>query len=73
VKKDCVHYAPRGSVVKELKNYTELHHASGKIERFDACELIDPRKRKNELTSAVKNGDSSFDLEGWVDCKNYCI
>ena len=69
VKKDCVHYAPRGSVVKELKNYTELHHANGKIEKFSACELIDPRNRKNELINKPNYGASNFDLEGWIDCK----
>lgn len=23
---DCVHYAPRGAVIKELSTHTELHH-----------------------------------------------
>ena len=30
VKRSCVHYSPKGAVVKELANHTELHHADGR-------------------------------------------
>lgn len=30
VKLSCVHYFPKGAVVKELANHTELHHADGR-------------------------------------------
>ena len=37
VKRSCVHYFPKGAVVKELANHTELHHADGRkyLELFE--------------------------------------
>ena len=35
VKFSCVHYFPKGAVVKELANHTELHHADGRYNYYD--------------------------------------
>jgi len=67
VHRDCVHYAPRGAVIKERERHVELHHPNGKIETFPACDPIDPRrgdKAVNKIENPLENG---MDLEGWID------
>lgn len=67
VHRSCVHYAPRGAVIKELEHHVELHHRDGRIEKFEACEPIDPRRGKHEMKPIQNPLEAGMDLEGWID------
>ncbi len=43
--------------------------SDGRVERFEACEPIDPRFGKRGFTSSSAAG-AGMDLEGWIDCKD---
>lgn len=67
VQEGCVHYAPKGAVIKEMAKHTELHHPGGRVEVFEPCEVFDPRSNRDGFTSSSKKVESGMDLEGWID------
>jgi len=63
VLKRCVHFQPRGAVVHDRGNHTELIHSDGRREIFEACDPIDPRRRSESLSFPSESG--WIDYTGW--------